>query len=137
MATPRLVHPNACGAGARAASELHSWRTGQRIRGFEVTEVGKAAKRMGHQHPSVLRRTDAKPERPTPKAKPHRKAQKPYGYSYEDSWFWRPGDQWKRRYVWCATERARDQALADYRKKTAGLKSYRDVRPETVSEGNL
>ena len=98
-----------------------------------MTEVGKAAKRMGHQHPSVLRRTDAKPERPTPKAKPHRKAQKPYGYSYEDSWFWRPGDQWKRRYVWFATERARDQALADFRKKTAGLKWYRDVRPETVS----
>ena len=93
-----------------------------------MTEVGKSAKRIGAEHPRVLRRTEPVPERPTPKAR-QRKKPKRYGFTYEDTWGFRNGGQWKRRHVWFVTKRARDQALADFRRKAIPLAEwYRDIR---------
>jgi len=93
-------------------------------------EIGKSAKKMGHQHPRVVRRTDPVPARATPAAKPHPKAKKPFGFSYEYHCSWRKDRPWHRRYEWFETDRAASQALQAFARKYGQQDWYRDLRPE-------
>lgn len=94
-------------------------------------EIGKSAKRHGQEHPRVLRRIDAEPERPTP-AKSGRKVEKKFGYSYENCFWWKKDRPWKRFYEWFDTERAASQALSAFaRKHREDMDGYRDLRSET------
>lgn len=102
-----------------------------------MTELGKAAKHMGHQHPRVLRWTDPVPERATPAAKPHRKVEKPFGFSYA-AWNWwgrfaGENQGWKREYEWFKTEAARDQAMRAFAHKFMPSEYRRDLRAERRS----
>lgn len=99
-----------------------------------MTELGKAAKHMGHEHPRVLRKTDPVPQRPTPAAKPHRKTPLPFGYSYEEYWWWAKFvgkvARWERHYKWFKSEASRDQAMKAFQRKMVDSKYYRNVTPE-------
>lgn len=93
-----------------------------------MTDVGKAAKRAGHQHPSVIRRIDPEPPRATSSAKPHRKPRKPFGIAYESQLLrlvngrlWRI---WETRWRWFKTAGQRDQALADTLKKASKIERH-------------
>jgi hypothetical protein len=92
-------------------------------------EVGKAAKHMGITHPRDLRRIDPALERATPKVKPKRKVETPFGYSYVYDGlmarYRRKPSQVERK--WFATARQRDQALKDMVKKNVhGF--YKDIQ---------
>lgn len=97
-------------------------------------DIGKSAKHMGQKHPRDLRRIDPVPLRQTPAAKPHRKADKPFGFSYEEFRWWKKftsaGASWKRRFEWFATERAASQALRAFAHKHGSQEWYRDLRAE-------
>jgi hypothetical protein len=84
-----------------------------------MSELGKSAKRMGHQHPSVARRIDPVPARATPKAKPKRKHEKPYGYAWRWAGLLGLTDKTDRHH-WFKTVQQRDQALHDAQKKAVG-----------------
>lgn len=92
-------------------------------------DVGKDAKHMGRTKPSVARKLDPVPERPTP-AKSDRKIPKPYGYSYESRFWWTTESSWSRQYCWFATKRARDQSMAAMRRNLTRWDWYRDLRAE-------
>lgn len=107
-----------------------------------MTDVGKAAKRAGHQHPSVLRKIDPEPPRPTPTAKPHRKAYKPFGIAYEWRGFRFKNGKflrvWMSRERWFKTAGQRDQALADTLKKASKMERHHtkiDRLPDNQNEG--
>lgn len=97
-----------------------------------MTELGKAAKRMGHEHPRVLRNTDPMPERATPAAKPHRKAALPFGFSYEEYWWWGKlvgrDARWETHHKWFKTAASRDQAMKHFQ-RTMNAKYFRNVQP--------
>ena len=96
-------------------------------------DLGKFGKLKGDKHPRDLRKLDAVPARPTPKAKPRRKPDKPYGFKYEMLWpsvesgraVWR----WKMYWRWYATERQRDQALRAWNYHRTMPKSFRNPTP--------
>ncbi len=90
-----------------------------------MSEVGKAAKRMGHVHPRVLRRTEVSPARVTP-AREVRTIAKPFGFSYECGLIGR----WRRSFEWFKTERSRDQALAIFERRHEGSRWFRAIRKE-------
>jgi hypothetical protein len=90
--------------------------------------VGKAAKRKGVMRFNHVRKLDPVPEkRPPGVAKPHRKVEKPFGYSYEMGIFSR---SWRRYFQWFETEAARDQSMRALGKKIAGRDWCRDLRAE-------
>lgn len=91
-----------------------------------MTEVGKAAKKMGTLKAAVLKKLDPQPEKPTPKRTVARKAAKHFGFSYEFTF----GRNWTRWNEWFKTETARDQALAAFLKKNAQHEWIRDIRKE-------
>lgn len=101
---------------------------------MSYTDVGKGAKRAGLKHPRDLRRTDPVPERPTPKAKPHRKDFKAYGVSYEFKGLsFLPDGKlkslWEQpRITWYKTAQAREQGLAAMKRHAAEHDFYRNVR---------
>ncbi len=91
-----------------------------------MTEVGKAAKKMGMLKAAVLKKLDPQPEKPTPKRRSAKKTMKPFGFSHEFNF----GRGWKRWYDWFKNETARDQALAAFLKKNAQHEWIRDIRKE-------
>lgn len=93
-------------------------------------ELGKHGKLTGQKHPRDLRKTDPVPERATPAAKPHRKVEKLFGFSYEYRSWWRKGKPWERVYEWFATERAATQAFASFVHRFGKQEWYRDIRAE-------
>lgn len=82
---------------------------------MSYTDVGKDAKRKGTMHPKHARKTDPEPPRATPKAKPHRKAKKPWGYTYETYWAFFGDRGWDKREKWFDRKASRDQSLARWR----------------------
>jgi hypothetical protein len=102
-------------------------------------DVGKDAKRAGKTRPSVARKLDPVPEKHPPgAAKPHRKVEKPFGFSYEGWNWWRrfaaDNPFWKREYQWFKTEAARDQAMRSFAHRHGkDVKYYRDIRAERRS----
>lgn len=103
---------------------------------MSYVDVGKDAKRAGRTKPSVARKLDPVPEkRPPGAAKPHRKAEKPFGFSYEEQWWWAryvgKEPTWRRHYVWFRTKRQAEQSMRDFTRKWAGDKYFRDIRAET------
>jgi hypothetical protein len=110
-----------------------------RSRSVSYLDVGKDAKRAGRVRPSVARRLDPVPEKHPPGvAKPHRKAEKPFGFSYEEQHWWvrLTGDRkvWKRRYSWFKSEQAASQALRAFAHKHGAQEWYRDLRAERRDE---
>jgi hypothetical protein len=95
-------------------------------------DVGKLAKRRGCTHPKHIRKIDPESPRATPAAKPRKKAEKPFGYSYEFHWGWwsKAHSNWERLYHWFETETARDQSLRAMQRKMTTSDLYRDLRAE-------
>ncbi len=98
-----------------------------------MSELGKAGKRMGEAHPSVRRRTDPKPLRATPAAKPRRKVEKPYGYSVRHKWPWR--EDWITSEHWYATASGRDQAMRQHQRQSAGWDWYDETSFTKIERG--
>ncbi len=80
-----------------------------------MSEVGKAAKRMGRQKAAVLKKLDPEPVRNTPAKKNGKKESKPFGLSYEMKF----SRGWKRYYRWFKTSTAREQAFDSFKKHYA------------------
>jgi hypothetical protein len=77
-------------------------------------DIGKFGKLKGDKHPRDLRKIDPVSERSTPKAKPKRKGDKPYGYEYTVKFPW--DGQTEIRQLWFASERSRDQSMKKHNK---------------------
>jgi hypothetical protein len=90
-----------------------------------MSEVGKAAKRMGVTHPRDLRRTMSS-ERATPARVKRAKVEKRFGFSYEIRWF--SHLKWKLREQWFKTSKARDQAMKHQAKASASHDWIRNVQ---------
>jgi len=102
-------------------------------------DVGKSAKRSGVMRVNHVRKLTPVPERATPAAKPHRKVEKPFGFSYEGWSWWRrfKGDApfWVRCYSWFKTAAARDQAMRSFKHRFMKDEKYRrDLRAERRDE---
>lgn len=91
-----------------------------------MSEVGKAAKKMGKQRAAVLKKLDPEPTRSTPARKKGKKEAKPYGFSYEMHF----GKNWHRYTEWFKTQTARDQAFAAFTKKHGKSEWIRGQRLE-------
>jgi hypothetical protein len=90
-----------------------------------MSEVGKAAKRMGVTHPRDLRRSEST-ERATPARVKRAKIEKRFGFTYEIRWF--SHLKWKVREQWFKTAKARDQAMKHQAKATASHDWIRNVQ---------
>lgn len=90
--------------------------------GEEMSEMGKAAKHMGHVHPSDLRRAPAMPDKPTPAKGHHKPERKLFGYSFQWHSRWRGERKTLKR--WFKTETARNQSLAKILSENEGEHAY-------------
>lgn len=80
-----------------------------------------------------LRKTDPEPQRATPKARPRKKAEKPYGFKYEirmprsrnRSLVW----VWETWWNWYETAKQRDQAMRAFKYHRISPDMYRNPTP--------
>lgn len=88
-----------------------------------MSEMGKAAKRMGYTNPNDIRRSPAMPDKATPaKVKSHPTKQYGIAFRYNPSLSWlkfrRPHHKWFK------TKTARDQSLACMRREEHGGRPF-------------
>ena len=86
-----------------------------------MSEVGKAAKRAQRPKARDLRALDPEPLRATPAKARRSPERRRFGFSYEMRLL-----HWHRYHAWFETERARDQAFVDFKRKhlTTDIQEY-------------
>ena len=95
-----------------------------------MTELGKAGKHMGVEHPRVTKKLPTK-DKVTPAHTKKPRSVDRFGYSYEISFPWsRGGNEWKLITHWFRTRAGRDASMKALERRTEKYSWYRNIKRE-------